>query len=44
MELGIDYDSSLLFATIVHIAQTLMTLALGVSLLIVFLQKEKQIE
>ncbi|MGC6427990.1 MAG: lysylphosphatidylglycerol synthase transmembrane domain-containing protein [Flavobacteriales bacterium] len=42
MELGIDYDSSLLFATIVHTAQTLMTLAFGgVSLLIVFLQKRK---
>jgi uncharacterized protein (TIRG00374 family) len=42
MELGIDSNPALLFATVVHTAQTLMTLAFGgVSILMVFLQKRR---
>lgn len=42
IELGIASNSALLFATIVHTAQTLMTLAFGgVSILMVFLQKKR---
>ena len=40
--LGISEESSFLFATIVHTAQTLMTLAFGgISILMVFLSKKK---
>lgn len=44
-ELGIAYNPALLFATVVHTAQTLMTLTFGgVSILMVFLQKRKSNE
>lgn len=42
MILDISEDSSLLFATVVHTAQTLMTLSVGgISILMVFLSKRK---
>ena len=41
-KLGVEYDPALLFATIVHTAQTIMTLVFGgVSILMIFLQKRK---
>ena len=44
-ELGVAYNPALLFATVVHTAQTLMTLTFGgVSILMVFLQKRKRNE
>ena len=42
MILDVSEDSALLFATVVHTAQTLMTLgAGGISILMVFLYKRK---
>ena len=42
MILDIPENSALLFATIVHTAQTLMTLSFGgISILMLFLSKEK---
>ena len=42
MILDVSEDSSLLFATVVHTAQTLMTLSVGgISILMVFLSKRK---